>query len=170
MSRVHRRGVIAGPKGGGGKTYAQFEAQIATLATSGEIGWDQVFTGGTTPAKAYRTTAAAQTGSMAGSTWGPSASAGYARTSATQTCRAIQHALSSEAVFLDQIANGWEIFYRTTASSTQPAPAVTRNGFTSTTSATSSACAQITELIRWDGTQAWISNPSTGSAETLYTW
>ena len=166
MSRVHRRGVISGPKAGGGKTYAQFQAEIAAL-TGSTRGWTQSVIFGT-DAKPCRTTAAAQAGDMFGSSYGPSASGGFLRTSSV-VCRVMQHALPSEAVFLDQIANGWEIFYRVAEVTTASVPAVTRNGYTSQSSA-SNNCTQITELIRWDGTQAWISNPSTGSAETLYTW
>lgn len=163
MSRVHRRGVIAGPRGGGAKTYAQFQAQIATLATGGALAWSAL----AQTAGSYRVTAAAATGTMFASSWND---AYFFQSTAA---RVIQHALTSEAVFNDQVSNGWEIFVVVTNTTTGiNFVGSNRNGYMSSSFNDGNPYARrtVTDLIRWDGSQAWRSNPSIGGAETLYTW
>ena len=147
-----------------GPTYAQFQAHIATLADKGAIAWGNWTDNGV---GGYRTTAAAATGAMAGSSWNSS----YEYVANSVVARIVQHGLPSQAVFDAQVAAGREIFLR--VATTTPDAAVTglaRNGYTSTSNGAAVLRGLCTELIYWDGTQAQRMVPSSGTGPTPYTW
>lgn len=147
-----------------GKTTADWNAHITTLATSGDQPWgaDVARAGG-----AYRTTAAAAAGTMYGTSWSSYLFYQFA------PCRLIQHGLPNVAAFNDQVANGRQVFFRVASAVDQSVfGSLTRNGYTSTflDAGAPSTTLICTEIIRWDGAKAWKSNPSIGGAETEYTW
>lgn len=152
---------------GGGRTYEEFVAHVTLLASAGSRGWDQSLNG----TGKRLTTASAPTGTMIGSSWGPSSPNGVWDSSAV--ARAIQHAMADEAIFGEAVANSAVIYFDTTARSTVAAdlPSVNRNGFTSSAS-NRSAQRQITDLLRFDFATGRVfrSNPSLGTAEAEYTW
>lgn len=163
MSRLTRRvAVKAKAQAAPAKTYTDFQAHIATLGASSAT-WS-ASPAGTGGGKKI-TTAAAQTGGMDGSSW----NAPFRRAAGTVTCRVIQHALPSEAVFLAQIANSQDIYFEVVDVGSVAFTGVTRNGYTSG-SASASTGQRVVDLIRWDDTlkKAFRSNPSTGGAETEY--
>lgn len=146
-----------------GKTYAEFQTQIATLATGGVASWT-----GTISANngARRVTATTLSGGMSGSSW-------QARTNPAATvARLIQHGVPSQAVIDDQVANGREVYYLSSfIANTNVVTGITRNGFTSQTEDLLGDNGYIvTDLIYWDGTQAQRMNPSAGTGPTVYTW
>lgn len=148
------------------KTYAEFQAHIATLATDGIGSWSDNMGFLPYTAKAYRITAAAVAGGLYGSSWDTA----FALSAGT-FCRVIQHGLPSQGVFNAQIASGFEIFVRTTPVSDQILPAITRNGFTSLDSGTPDGrSTRCDEIIYWDGTQAQRMRPVLGLGPTPYTW
>lgn len=163
MSRVHRRGVIAGPKAGGAtKTYAEFVAHITTLAVQGERGWSAAMSAG-----AWRTTVGAATGAMTGTVW-----LTYAF-EASALSRAVQHALPSLAEMTSQ--TGKQVFVRLVADASRVAfSGLTRNGFTSAAFNDGIAHPVIlmTELLYWDAAlgMAMRMQPSLGLGPTPYTW
>lgn len=169
-------GVLAA--GAGGKTYAEFVAHITALATGipslgvpGAVSWGNPFASGqgsAYPGK-FRTTAAAQAGTMYGTPWRQGAGYGWVWTGNSSACRAVQHGLPSEAVFLDQIASGRQIYYATSPGSTQLVYALSRNGYQSD-GGTEVAAANITELLFWDGARAQRMQPSLGLGPTPYDW
>ena len=164
MSRLTRR-VAVKAKGAAAKTYADFQSHIRTLTTT-STSWSSFSAVG----KQY-TTAAGVVGGMDGSSWGPAATAFKASTS-NIVCRIIQHALPSEAVFLEQVSGGRDVYFETqTAGTVASFPAVTRNGYTSNAD-NSSTGRRVIDLIRWDDTlkKAFRSDPSIGGVETEYTW
>jgi len=155
-------GILAA--GLGGKTYAEFQARIATLATSGSASWAGV----NIAAGAWTTAAAAVVGIMYDTPWNSSYEAASSR-----LARIVQHALPSQAAFDDQVANGYQMFVRIQdAADKINFVSVNRNGYASLSFNDGSPypARTCTELIRWDGSQAWQSNPSIGGSETLYTW
>ena len=150
--------------GNGGRTYAEFQAKIAALATSGAASWSGV----NIAAGAWTTTAAAVVGIMYDTPWNSSYEAASSR-----LARIVQHALPSQAVFDDQVTNGYQMFVRIQdATDKIDFVSVNRNGYTSLSFNDGSPypARTCTELIRWDGAQAWTSNPSIGGSETPYTW
>lgn len=149
-----------------GKTYAEFQAHIATLATGGSKDWAN---NPALAAGAYRTIAATSPGfaDMYGSVWN---SYVYDNVPPSRLC---QHGLPSQAIFNAQTAAGYQIFFRIVSFGDQALfTALNRNGYTSLglTPDPSLASIKCTEIIRWDGSKAWKSNPSIGGAETEYTW
>lgn len=165
MSRVHRRGIISGSVRSG-KTTADWNAHLLTLATGGQRFWTSspAFAPG-----AYRTTAEASPGfaEMYGSVWNSYA---YDVIPPSRLC---QHGLPSQAIYNAQTAAGYQIFFRITSFGDQASfAALNRNGYLSLSLFPDPAIASIkcTEIIRWDGAKAWKSNPSIGGAETEYTW
>lgn len=161
-----------------GPTYADFVAHITELATGipsqgvpGVIGWDSPFASGQGSASVgkFRTTAAAPAGTMYGTPWRQDAGYGWVWVGNSSACRAVQHGLPSEAVFLDQIASGRQIYYATSPGGAQLVYALSRNGYQSD-GGTEVAAANITELIYWGGTQAMRMQPSLGLGPVPYTW
>lgn len=144
-----------------GKTYADFQAYIATQATDGVVAWgaSAMSTG------AYRTTAATATGAMIGSSWNASFSmlgGGGA------PCRVTQHGLPSQAEFNAQVAAGREIFLRIIVGDDIGYSSLNRNGFTSSSGGADAFPAKCSELIYWDGSQAQRMIPSTGTGPTPF--
>lgn len=158
-------GILAA--GAGGRSYEELQAHIDTLAVDGVGAWAGLMVSGST-SRARKTTASALSGNMQGSTWGPSAP-GVGRTNAV-LCRALQHAFYDEPTFLEQISSGREIFYRTQEVVASSLPSVSRNGYTSTSSASPISTARITEYIAWIGGQPMRGDPVAGTAPTPYTW
>lgn len=158
-----RRQVV---EAGAAKTYADFLAHITARAAQGQRLWDEAGSG--FPAGAYWADAGAVSASaMTGSSW----SSRFYGTPTIGAARIVQHALPDEAAFNAQVSNGWRVFFRVAAPASGPAyVGITRNGYTSASSAATSSPRTITELIRWDGTQAWVSDPSVGGTESPYTW
>lgn len=155
----------------GPKTYADFQARLLVLAPVAHDWFETPL-----PA-ARRTTAAAATGGLTGSSWGPSSAIGFGRGSPNSICRIIQHGLPSEAVFNTQVSEGRGIYLlieNLDETGTADPAVVTRNGFTSS-SATDVFTSKCTKIIYWDSSKAAGQeprqiDPSTGSADTLYTW
>lgn len=146
------------------KTYADFQAHIATLATNGVSSWPGTVSPGDTPAGSWRATAAPFSGAMYGTTWQD----GCDYTGGTNVNRAILHALPSEAVALDQAGAGREIYFVMAQVSDGNLVALNRNGYLSLDHGGTFAKIAITDLIYWDGTQAQRMNPSTGTGPTPY--
>lgn len=171
MSRVHRRGVIAGPKGGGTtKTYAEFQAYVDSEATSGDRSWTTSL-----PSGDWRWTAAAATGTLSGSPWGPSSAEGFLSGLASRVARIVQHSLPSEAIFNEQVSSARVGFIRSVSSGSLPVslPAVNRNGFTSSAASDAGGLATmlITRLDYFDPVLGPMTmNPSTGTGPTPLTW
>lgn len=153
--------------GGGAKTYADFQAHLVVIATTGIGRWDDqlaVAPSSTGIPGSYRVTCGPHADlGMVGSPW-----ATYMRNTAIST-RIVQHCLPSEAEFLAHIAAGREVFVRLVdGGGTQICPAVNRNGYLSTLG---NGAAQIVDLfLYWDGTQAQQMNPQAGTGPTPYTW
>lgn len=169
MSRVHRVGVLAGPRASVAKTYAEFVTHITALATSGSIAWNASTSMEGAP-KAYRTTAAAATGVMVGSSWLTNFRSAGANL--TAPARIIQHALPDDGTtFAAQVAAGRQIFF-VVENGTVGASflSVTRNGFTSDPLASTTGRVRCRQIIWWDGTQAWQADPYVGASPTSYTW
>lgn len=150
--------------GNQGKTYDDFVAHITALAAGGIRGWA---TNSATSADAYRTTAAAASGTMYGTSWVSYLFFQFA------PCRLIQHGLPSATVFNDQVANGRQVFFRIVDATPQYVfSSLARNGYTSQflDAGEPSPTVTCTEIIYWDGTQAWRMNPSSGTGPTSYDW
>jgi len=155
------------------RTYAEFQAHIATLATNGSKVWEPNSSVWGAPALgAFVTTAGPAvanpgTQNMFASPW-----LSFVSDQTNSTRHMIRHALPSESEFNAQVAAGRQIFFRTAATTSGPlTPAVTRNGYTSLTDGgagnTRMTCPQ---LIYWDGSQAQLMQPSLGLGPTPYTW
>ena len=159
------RPVIGGASGPAAKTYADFQAHIATLATNGVKPWSGSNWFAVEVNRAYRTTAAAASGFLYGSSW----TTWFATDNSGNVCRAVQHGLPSEAEFDAQVAAGREIFIQTGAiAPSTDLTGIARNGYTSLSDFGANPL-QITNLLYWDGTQAQQMNPSTGTGPTPYT-
>lgn len=158
MSRVHRRGVIAGPKG---QTYADFVAHITALATSGAYPW----TNGALAGR-YRSTASAVEQEMLGTSW---MSHFYGANS--QVSRVVQHGMPSQDAFNAQVSAGREIYYENVSAGGQSVfYGLDRNGYVSNSYSGVLAALYCIDLIYWDGTQAVRMNPRLGTGPTPYTW
>lgn len=148
------------------KTYADYQAKMATdfpntAAWSGDLsGIGQ---------GAYRSTAAADTGTMVGSSWASTFKRG---TGTTSVCRLVQHAMPNSAAYLAAQAAGHIVVWRWAYVSPAPGgyPALNRNGYQSLEDLTAGDLNACNLLIRWDETtkKAYQSNPSIGGAETEY--
>lgn len=166
MSRLARRAVIATKGGGGGKTYAEFQAHIATLAVNGSVAGSYVYNDlpeGT--ARRFVVTGLAASGYMFGSPW-------IAAFAAGALSRVIQHGLPDEATFTDQVSNSREVYVSLTASADYPAfSGLSRNGFSSAGrgAGLDEACS-CNSLIYWTPAGVFQMNPSTGTGPTPYTW
>ena len=158
------RRVVAGGGAALAKTYADFQAHIATLATNGIAAW-----GGTQAAAGKFRTIASPSGALTlnGSSWTSCFFSGG------NAARIVQHGLPSEAEYNRQTTNSLEIYINNvSAGSRVDFPGRARNGYTSTSynDGTSYQSLEMTELIYWDGTQAQRMQPSLGLGPTPYTW
>lgn len=150
------------------KTYDDFVAHIATLATNGTRAWtsNTLWSAG-----AFRTTCASPSGGMAGTSWG---AVFRGATSTTATARAVQHALPDEAFVLEQATLGREVFIQIAdIGSAAGFSSLNKNGFTSTSSGSTSAAFSMTEILAWVGPDvggyAIKMQPSLGLGPTPYT-
>jgi len=146
----------------GAKTYAQFQAQIDTLATNGSVGFNSGIVAGK-----FRTTAIAVSGTMQGSSWVPPI-----RASVSAVSRAIQHGMPSQAAFDAVVAAGYESYFETfdDGSSGPDFFSENRNGYTSIGTTATATSLRMSDLIYWDGTQAQRMNPNANTGPTPYTW
>lgn len=130
-------------------TYAEYQAAIAALtATTAAWGSGPGGTGDTT----YRTTAAADTGSMSGSSW--------ISVFIGTVAKVVQHGLPSQAEYNAQIAAGRELLLRQVAVTSAPTPALDRNGYLSTTGVSSPRSLQF--LAFWTPAGPMKMNPYLG--------
>jgi hypothetical protein len=150
------------PRGAPAKTYADFVAHITELATSGTRPWGA----STANWGSWKTTAAAATGTMYGSSWNSIVS-GFL---SSAPARIIQHGLPSQTVFNNQVANARDIYFKMSGGNAGNFPAVNRNGYQSLSAADDGAPDKCDEIIYWDGTQAWRMQPNLGLGPTPYTW
>lgn len=147
------------------KTYADFQAHIATLATGGVQAWTG--TGMPNTSGTFRSTAAAAGGTMLGSPW----MGEYRRNNTDTNCaRVIQHAMPSEAAFNALVAGGFEFCFTQVGVAAANLIALNRNGYLSGALAGPVSSAQMTSLIYWDGTKAQKMNPFAGTGPTGYNW
>lgn len=137
------------------KTYAEYQAAIAALPTAA---WG---TDAGVATRAFRTTAAAATGSMVGSSWFQSFHSGA-------PSRLVQHGVQTLEIFNAQVSGGFELYLEITSASSLAVGALTRHGYTSAEGAAANPRGRVTRLIRWDDTlkKAFESDPSIGGAET----
>ncbi len=145
----------------GGPSYADFQAHIATLSVNGSVAWSSNPPG--SPGNRKRTTAAAATGSMFGSSWLSTFD------TFSTLARAIQHGLPSEAAFDAQVANGREIYFQLGDGGFGPYAGLDRNGYESASGGGGlDEALAVTDLIYWDGSAAQRMNPSAGTGPTPY--
>lgn len=146
------------------RTYAEFQAHIATLAPPLRP-WAADFSFASDTV--FRTTASAASlsaATMSGSSWQSAV-----RRNAVAPARLVQHGLPSEDAFTGQIAGGFDCLVRLPIlPDNAVTPALDRNGYLSLSS--SGNRGECTEIIYWDGTQAQRMQPSLGLGPTLYTW
>lgn len=168
MSRVHRRGVIAGPRAAGAKTYAEFVAHITGLATGGSLAFNgDAPSGGSSLAYTVDADSTSSGGVMTGSPWLST----YRRAGTRTVRRIVQHSLPSEAEFDNQRTNSLKLLIRLedTAGATS-LPALARNGYTSTSySGGSTPTAGVSEVLYWS-TQPMKMQPSLGLGPAPYDW
>lgn len=163
MSRLTRRVAVKGPAP---KTYTDFQAHIATLATGGAV--QGAITTQTPNAASFRITGPLIGGSMSGSPWNALVRGGG---SGSGIYRVLQHALPSLEIMQAIVAGGFETYMRTESGPTSTTvTALDRNGYASSTFAGAATTFRVVDLIRWDDTlkKAFRSNPSIGGAESEY--
>lgn len=172
MSRLTRRGVLSGPKSAG-KTYAQFQAHIATLPSLGFKAWGSAsygLSGAVGTAGSYIVRGfIGNEGVMAGTSWFDGSLIGAFTDASTNTGPTVIHGLPSLAEATNQKTNSYEVYVTVEVIATASRAGLTRNGFTSTSTGFT-ADRKITKILYWDGTQAMQMNPSTGTGPTPYTW
>ena len=170
MSRVHRRGVIAGPRGGGAaKTYAEFVAHVTSLATGGSIDWyDAVPAVGSYIATGKNTNPGFI--SLTGTSWGPLSANGFAR-SISSISGIFIHGFPDRTAYDAQETGGLVVFGTFTSVGTSAnVLGATRNGLTSSGGTGTNPRFFCTNILYWNGTVAKQMNPSTGSGPSDYTW
>ena len=166
MSRLTRRVAIK-PRQTGGKTYAEFDAHITALAANGDRPWAGAILS-TLGSKTHTTVAGAETGTMAGTPWGPADTFSGSFHGGSIVCRVVQHAMPSYAAFL--ALSGTKLFFRLVDTGVNGAVnAVDRNNYLSTSGPAGSRRFRITEVLYWDVEPKQI-NPSAGTGPTPYTW
>lgn len=161
------RRVVAGGASVVARTYADFQAHIATLATNGVADW-----GGNAfrpNSGSYRTAPATTGGFIFGSPWLSIISPNWS------AARLVQHSMPNQTVFDLIVAAQTEAFFRVVyaADAVLSYTSTTRNGYTSEGLANDGnpkASVTVTELIYWDGAQAQRMQPSLGLGPTPYTW
>lgn len=161
MSRLTRRAMLA-PKVAAGKTYVEYQAHIATLATDGSTPWSS--NSGKAGGKWRSTPEALGTANLWGSSW----MAHFAYDSST--ARMVQHGVATQPVFDAIQAGGFGVYFEIVDIGVQTTfAALNRNGFLSA-AYTEYSARRCVDLICWDGTQAWRMNPFAGTGPTPYTW
>lgn len=146
-----------------GPTYEQYQAHIAQRATNGVRAWFANLA----VAGSYTSTAGAVQPSwyMYGSPWAGRIFGGAGISGIT--ARMLQHGLPSEAEFNNQIANGFDIFWRTTLFATNRAlQSYTRNGFQS--GAGTYDAFYLEEIVFWDGEKPMQMLPRLGQGPVSY--
>lgn len=159
IGRPGRRRVVGG---GAAKTYAEYQAHLATRGTFKTYG-------STTSAGSFRTTAVAgATGAMRGTPWGTL----IIRDNTVVLARIVQHSLPSEAVYNAINAAGTEVLIvlEVGPAATDLVFGIDRNGFFSGNFGDGDPSMTTSEVIYWDGTQAQKMNPSAQTGPTPYTW
>lgn len=146
------------------KTYADFQAHIATLATNGVAG-TKVATG------SYRKTVVASAGDMYGSPWVsnfliPDAAAPGLE---ADVLRVLLHGFPSAAAYGVSVTGGFECFFNVLPNGNGDFSSLVRNGYTSLPDGGPLNRGRCSNLIYWDGTQAQQMNPFSGSGPTPYT-
>lgn len=164
MSRVHRRGVVAGA-GKASKAYAEW---LAYVAASGAVERDWTdagaFSGGL-----YKTTATTPAGGIQGSSWG-NQFRNIAGTLATS--RLIQHACATLDIWNDQVSAGRPSLFQVVTGVTQTGGylSVNRNGYTSVANASTTNALRITLHRYWYNGQAWTNDPFSATPPVPFTW
>lgn len=157
--------------GGGGpaaKTYADFRAHIATLATAGAINWTDGLSLADGSLQKYRTTSGAFSGDLYGSPeQARCACSGGAIFSSV--ARIVQHSLPDGD--LSGATAGREVYFEV-AREISANPALTGktiNGYSSlSTGAGVVGSGFVTRIIWWNGTGAMTRDPSAGTGPTPY--
>lgn len=154
------------PSGPAGRTYAEFASHILTLANT-DRGWGLE----ARSVGSFRTTAAADVGEMTGTSWG---NTGFPNTSSfpTSVCRAIQHAMPSEAIYRAvQASSENRMLYTVVSTGTQTnPPGLNRNGYTSANYTGTVVCRGLSRLLYWYAGKAWEMNPTLSSGPVPYSW
>lgn len=154
---------VAALGGVAAKTYADFQAHIATLATGGVIGNSSAIS----TSGRFRTTAA-NNGSFKGSPW--SGTSGYNGFGDAVGPMLIRHCVPSETVWNTLI--GLEVYFQ--VNEVGPAgetfSSAARNGYTSVSGTASGGQFVCLDVIYWDGTGAQRMIPFTSTGPTPYTW
>lgn len=160
---------VVGPIVAAAKTYAEFQAHIATLtATTRAVNSTSNMVG------QFRVTLGSPSGGLIGSSWGPGSPGGFAQGASSALGRIIQHAMPSEAVFNALVASTSEVCMTIITVSTPAGAlnAVTRNGYPSTSYAGGAGTANaVSELLLFDPTDGPVRMvPNAGTGPTPYTW
>ncbi|WP_313007489.1 hypothetical protein [Brevundimonas vesicularis] len=148
------------------KTYAEFQAHIATL-TGSTRAWQ---TNASIAPGAFRTTAnnaSLSSAAMGGTSWASNYTNGSA------PARLLQHGFKDQPTWQAQRDAGLEIYVEITSIGSGVATGLSRNGYTSLDDFSGTAALrQLKKIIRWDSTlnKAFQSDPSVGGDETEYTW
>lgn len=121
-----------------GPTYADFANYVNANSADGERAWS---TGLGNTTGTFRTTAAAETGTMFGTSWGDFFLGAV--------CRIVQHGLPSQPEFNSQIAQGALIRFITVEQGNNDLTGLNRNGYMSN-SATEAASGSCAVLEYWD--------------------
>lgn len=148
-----------------GRTYAEFQAHIATLATGGVVSWTAT-TGSAYPTGVYRTTSASPTGlSMRGSPWSSIAGGNLSAVG-----RLVQHSMGSQASFDAIVAVGGEVLIQTTVTGDSNIfTSLNRNGYNSQDSSFDQTEVRIVRCLYFEPSiGAFETNPSTGTGPTAY--
>lgn len=150
-----------------GRTYAEWVTQAAVLAPT-----TQLWGSGGLDAGTYRTTAAALTGSMTGTTW--NTTAGVDRNNRSIQ-RGLQHGFATQEPFDENVSSGRVIVYTGTQMAfSSNAIATARNGYTSLGSVGDQGADYyfMTNLKYWDNALGYVvqGNPSVGGPFTQYVW
>jgi hypothetical protein len=153
---------VYGPSAPAAKTYADFVEHITGLATQGEatFGESSALHG------AYITTATSAFPSMVGSSWNSYFEGGDSNVSAI-----IRHGMPTPQAIDAQISSGRRLYFRINFGGGEvPYTGLSRNNYSSTDGPATPAASTCTQIIYWDGTQAWQMYPSLGLGPTPYTW
>lgn len=157
-------------RAGGMKTYAEFQAYVAAQASGGLIEWYGAFVS----AGRYRligTNYNPSFMSLNGTTWGTSSANGF-RSNVSAGGGAVIHGLPSQAIADALVAAGREVLVTVvTLSGSAATLALTRNGLTSTATASSVGRMAMTRLDYFDPALGPMTmNPSAGAGPTPLTW
>lgn len=160
------------PAASSSRTYAQFVANVTAKTPNVEAGWQQVFNNAGL-IRVYANNNTLTTERMDGSPW---TTVDVYNAGTSHTCRVMQHALPSEAVFNQQRANSavmlvdiyWPIQVAAMGG-------LSRNGYTSQNLLPAEEdynASRMTLCAYWDFAQgaAFQMNPSAGTGPVPYVW